>query len=61
MTTETLNNIEKLDEIGKLAAVGRIKNQIADLIVAAPELNLSNLMEFIQDLAAREIERRTKN
>lgn len=49
---------EQWSEIEKLASVNRIKNQLADLLEASPELNLADICEFIQSLTERELDRR---
>lgn len=46
------------NEIAKFAAIGKIKNEIADLLESAPELELDSTIEFIHGLAIRELSKR---
>jgi len=45
-------------EIEKLAAIGRIKDQIADLLESAPELNIDDTFDFLSGLVVRELKSR---
>lgn len=51
MTTYNLTEIEKFAQIGK------IKKEVIALLEMAPELNLSQVMEFVQGLVEREIKK----
>lgn len=48
------------DEIAKLAAISKIKNAIADLLIIAPELELDSTIEFIHGLVIRELKNRKR-
>lgn len=49
---------EQWSEIEKIAAIGRIKNQIADLLQASPELDITETFDFIMSLTERELKKR---
>jgi len=47
-------------EIEKLALINKIKNQIADLLEKAPELNITETFDFIFSLTERELRKRLR-
>lgn len=47
-------------EIEKLAAIAKIKNLLADLLESAPELNITDTVDFIMGLTERELKSRSK-
>lgn len=49
---------EQWAEIEKFAAMGRIKNQITDLLESAPELSIDDTFEFLHGLVVRELRKR---
>lgn len=54
---KTLTN-EQWSEIKKLATIGRIADQIADLLNDAPELNMDSVFDFLNGLTVRKMKQR---
>lgn len=50
---------QQWSEIEKLAAIGKIKNLLADLLESAPELNITDTVDFITGLTERELKYRS--
>lgn len=48
------------DEIAKFVQLGKIKNAIADLLEAAPELEFDSVFDFIHGLVVREMKARNR-
>lgn len=50
---------QQWSEIEKIAAMGKIKNLLADLLESAPELNITDTVDFITDLTKMELKSRS--
>lgn len=63
-TSETVKekksiSTDQWNEINKLATIGRISDQIAELLHAAPELEFDSLFDFLHGLTIRKLKTKT--